>query len=54
MILDNNNFDGVEIITEGVNPSHILSFAIGNGDRRLIGISGDLCVENSKILGDQF
>lgn len=50
--LDKNNFEGIEIIAEGVKPNEIISFSIVNGDKRLIHLSGKLCKTNSKFLAD--
>lgn len=49
---EKNNFDGIDIITEGVKPNDIISFTIDNGDKRLIHLSGKLCRTNSKLLAD--
>lgn len=49
---DKNNFEGIEIIVEGVKPNEVVSFTIINGDKRLIHLAGKLCNANPKILGD--
>jgi len=47
---DYNSIDGIEIILKGVKPKAIIDFAVSNGDRRLIDISGKLCHEDSSNL----
>jgi len=49
---DENNFEGIEVITETIKPSEIVAFTIANGDKRLIQLTGKLCNANSKILAD--
>jgi hypothetical protein len=50
--LDNDNFEGIEILVDGVKPNDIISFAIFNRDKRLIHLSGGLCNRDIKLLGD--
>jgi GTPase-associated protein 1, N-terminal domain type 1 len=47
---DKNNFEGIEIIADGVKPNEIVSFSIVNGDKRLIHLSGKFCKANAKLL----
>lgn len=47
---DYNSLDGIEIILDGVKPKAIIDFAVSNGDKRLIDISGKLCHEDSSQL----
>ncbi|MBL0182506.1 MAG: hypothetical protein IPP96_09475 [Chitinophagaceae bacterium] len=47
---DYNSLDGIEIIINGVNPTVIIDFAVSNGDKRLIDISGNLCHKDSSQL----
>lgn len=49
---DKNNFEGIEIIAEGVKPNEIVSFTIVNGEKRLIHLSGKLCKTTPKLLAD--
>jgi len=48
--IDYNYRDGIEIILDGVKPKVIIDFAVSNGDKRLIDISGKLCHEDSSQL----
>lgn len=49
---DKNNFEGIEVIAEGVKPNEFISFSIVNGEKRLIKLSGKLCKTNSKLLAN--
>jgi GTPase-associated protein 1, N-terminal domain type 1 len=50
--LDKNNFEGIEIITKGVNPNKLVAFAVWNGEKRCIHLSGKFCQLNPKLLSD--
>jgi hypothetical protein len=47
---DYNSLDGIEIILDGVKPKAVVDFAVSNGDKRLIDISGKLCNEDTSQL----
>lgn len=47
---DYSSVDGIEIIINGVKPKTIIDFAVSNGDKRLLDISGKFCHEDSSQL----
>jgi hypothetical protein len=47
---DISYYEGIEIITKGVKPQDIITFAVSNGDKRCIQLSGKLCNSDKKLL----
>jgi hypothetical protein len=50
--IDKNSFDGIEIITQGINPKEVIATSIANEDKRCILLSGKLCKTEPKLLAD--
>jgi len=48
---DLNNFEAIKLITNDANTQSILSFAATNGDIRIVKIAGQLCHNDSTLLG---
>lgn len=49
---DPSNFDGIEILTDGIKPRDIVAFTVNSGDRRFFQISGKLCHQAPSLLSD--